>query len=111
MSIVKTAAQLFGMAAVAVGCLAPVEAKAEHPHGGGHGGHHEGHGGGHGGGYGGYRWVNGGWYTWPTRYGGYLYNRPGDGLPPLPAYRTPGGGWVVNRLGDGIPPIYLPPRW
>ena len=43
----------------------------------------------------------GGRYVHPGWAGGFIYDRPGDGLPPLPAYRLPGGGWVVNRPGDG----------
>ena len=125
MRILKQAAQLFGVAAVAVGCLslATLEAKAgEYDHGSYRPGHHGSgyrpghHGGGHrpgyhgggfrpGYGYGSYRPGWGGGYR--PGYGGVIYNRPGDGLPPLPGHRVP-GGVVVNRPGDGIPPIFIP---
>ncbi|SIO31929.1 hypothetical protein SAMN05444166_3752 [Singulisphaera sp. GP187] len=119
MRVHQMAAQLFGLAAVAVGCLAAGEAKADYPYSGGyygesyHGGYRGGYGGGYRGGYGGgYRGGYGGYrggsiYNRPGDGLPPLYNRRGDGLPPLPVYRTPGGGLVANRPGDGIPPIYI----
>src|SRR4051812_8165979 len=99
MRVTKMAAQLFGGMAVAVGCLglATTDAKAGDYHGG-----YRSHQGGYQPGYGGYRHGYGGYNTgrnggynsgWNGGYrpGGFIYNRPGDGLPPLPAHRVPGG--------------------
>lgn len=112
MRVKMLAARVFAVLAVVIGGLgvAATATQAEEFYGGGprpgfyhRGGSYYGHGGyrpGWGGGYrpGPYR---------PGYGGGFIYNRPGDGLPPLPARRVP-GGIVVNRPGDGIPPVFIP---
>ncbi|WP_435016070.1 hypothetical protein TA3x_003630 [Tundrisphaera sp. TA3] len=81
------------------------------PHGGGYGGGY--HGGGYGGGYGGYhggsQYVGHGGYVYNRPGDGRppVYNRPGDGLPPLPAQRLPNGQYLVNQPGDGLPPFVV----
>jgi len=113
MRITKTAARVLGVLAIAAGCLivAAPEAKAGYPYGGGYGGgFRPGYGGGFRPGYGGgHRPGYGGVYRPGGYNGGFIYNRPGDGLPPMPGHRVPGGVFV-NRPGDGRPPVFIPRR-